>query len=186
MLSWLFRKMRGPVELAVDMVGVRLGDRFLQVGVGLPLVFGRLAGKAGLSGRACGIAADAASARALEDGAASEGSYAEVVTAAGMTAWPFEAGSFDVALVDALLLLRPESAPAVLSELRRCLRPGGRAVVLHQRPRGLIQRLGYEGTRPVSGEAAALETMLGREGFVPVRVLAEREGLGFIEGFRAA
>lgn len=182
--AW-FRKTRGPAELAVDMVGVRLGERFLQVGTGLPRVFALLAGRAGLTGRACALAADDTGRRVLDAAASAEGVFAEVFTTPGMAAWPFGEASFDVAVVDAELLLRPESAQAVVSELRRAVRPGGRVVALHHRPRGPLVRLGFEGRSGVSHEAVAIEALLGQSGFKPVRVLGEREGLTFVEGFRA-
>jgi SAM-dependent methyltransferase len=180
----LFQKARGPAELAVDMVGVRLGERLLQVGTGLPRVFAILAGKAGLTGRACAVAADDTGKRVLDSAASAEGVFAEVFTTPGMAAWPFDDASFDVAVVDADLLLTPESAEAVVSELRRSVRPGGRIVALHQRPRGPLVRLGFEGRHGARSEAVAIEALLGRAGFKPVRVLGEREGLMFVEGFR--
>lgn len=180
----LFRKSRGPVELAADMVGVRLGERLLYVGVVLPRVFPLLAGKTGLSGRACGVARDAAAVRMLEAAAAAEGVFAEIL-ASPDPPWPFDPASFDVAVADAALLLEPGQASAVTTELRRCLRPGARVVALHQRPRTLALRLGFEGQRDESVEARALQTLLCEAGFTPVRLLAEREGLTFVEGFRA-
>lgn len=179
----LFRRSRGPVDLAVDMIGVRLGERLLHVGAAMPRVFAVLAGKAGLTGRACAVAVDAAAARAFEKASAAEGVFAEVIESPGPP-WPFDPASFDVAVVDAALLLQPDLAPAVVSELGRCLRPGARAVAVHQRPRGMGVRLGFEGRHEASAEARALQECLAGELFRPVRLLAEREGLTFVEGFR--
>lgn len=183
MLSWLFRKTRGPVELAADMVGVRLGERLIYVGPILPRVFAMLAKRSGLTGRACALAFDPSEGRAFEAAAAGEGVFAEVFVAAG--GWPLESEGFDVGVVDGRLLLSPDTADAVLSELRRCLRPGARAVAILERPRGIAVRLGFEGRHAASDLARMLETGLGGAGFTPVRLLAEREGLTFVEGFRA-
>ncbi|MEW5983902.1 MAG: methyltransferase domain-containing protein [Acidobacteriota bacterium] len=180
----LFRKSRGPVDLAADMVGVRLGERLLHVGVGMPRAFALLAGRAGLTGRACAVVADAISAKTLEAAAAREGVFAEVFTCA-TSLWPLDNGSFDVAVVDATWLLQSRLASAVMPELWRCLRPGARAVALHRRPRGLALRLGFERRHDASREARLLEARLESQGFSPVRLLAEREGLTFVEGFRA-
>ena len=82
MLRWLrLRRGRGPVDLAVGMAGVRLGERVLQAGVGLPRAFAIMAGKAGLTGRACAVVDATAAAATLESAAAGEGVLIEVAVA---------------------------------------------------------------------------------------------------------
>src|SRR5579871_5290645 len=53
-----FRKSAPTDPLAVTMTGVKLGDRFLAIGLGDPRLTAALAAKAGLTGRACAVDAD--------------------------------------------------------------------------------------------------------------------------------
>ena len=183
-----FRRARGPADLAVDMVGVRLGERFLQAGVSNPKVFALLAGKTGLTGRACAVVDTVEAGRILESAAEREGVLVEVsVAAAGR--WPYEEASFDVGVVDGDALLNADAAQRLdrLRDLARAVRPGGRVLAVRSWPVGLAGRLGFARARTApSAEADMLVRALGEAGFRPVRLLAEREGLTFVEGFRQA
>jgi len=183
-----FRRTRGPVELAMDMAGVRLGERVLQAGTGNPKLFAKLAGKAGLSGRACAVVDSQAAARPLEEEAAAEGVLIEVLVAEGPF-WPLEDGSFDVGIVDGNALLRGNEAERAsrLAELRRAVRPSGRVLVIRTASLGLAGRLGFAPS-PAGPSADALTLLRALEGagFRPARVLGEREGMTFVEGFRPA
>ena len=183
-----FRRSRGPVELALDMAGVRLGERVLQAGMGNPKLFARIAGKAGLSGRACAVVDSPAAARPLRDAAAAEGVLIEVLEAGGPF-WSLEDGSFDIGVVDGNALLRGDAAErqSRLSEVRRAVRPGGRVLIIRTVSLGLAGRLGFgpSHTGP-SAEATALLNALQQAGFRPARLLGEREGMTFVEGFRPA
>lgn len=181
-----FRRTRGPIDLAMDMAGVRLGERVLQAGLGNPKLFAKLAGKAGLSGRACVAVDDPAASRPLEDAAAAEGVLIEVVVAEG-SAWPFMDGAFDVGIVDGNALLRGNETERSgrLQAVRRAVRFGGRVLVIRSVPLGLAARLGFGPARTgPSAAAAALLQALEDAGFRPARILAEREGMTFVEGFR--
>ena len=168
------------------MAGVKLGDRFLAVGLIDPRLVAALATKAGLTGRAAAVDADEQ--RAREGGAAAEREGALVdVAHAPWDALPYEDGSFDIALVrDLLPALAPDTRKRCLVEVLRVLRPGGRIVVVESARGGLgalRSRRGDEGAYAESGGAtAALEA----SGFAGVRVLAEREGSRFVEGARRA
>jgi ubiquinone/menaquinone biosynthesis C-methylase UbiE len=181
-----FSRSRGPVELAVDMAGVRMGERVLHVGVGDPRVFARVSAKAGLTGRASAVVDSAAAQATLEKAAARQGVLVEVALASGGR-WPYDSSSFDVAVVDANALLRSSATDRQdrLVNTVRVVRPGGRILAIQRRPRGIAARLGFE---PASGPPGAqtLEVVRALElaGCRPVRVLAEREGLSFVEGFR--
>jgi SAM-dependent methyltransferase len=183
-----FRRARGPADLAVDMVGVRLGERFLQAGVSNPKVFALLAGKTGLTGQACAVIDTAEAGRLLEAAAEREGVLVEV-TVAGTGRWPYEDASFDVGVVDGNALLNADAAQRLdrLRDLVRVVRPGGRVLAVRSWPVGLAGRLGFARQRTApSAEADVLVRALGDAGFRPVRLLAEREGLTFVEGFRQA
>jgi len=65
------------------------------------------------------------------------------------------------------------------------VRPGGRVLIIRTAPVGLAGRLGFGPSHAgPSAEAAALLRELEGAVFRPARVLAEREGMTFVEGFR--
>lgn len=183
-----FRRARGPIDLAMDMAGVRLGEKVLQAGLGNPKLLARIAGKAGLSGRTCAVVDHADAKAPLEAAAAAEGVLVEVVVESGAF-WPLDAGAFDVAIVDGNALLRGTGGERStrLSEVHRVVRPGGRVLAIRSAPLGLAGRLGFAPSHAdASPEAVALLRDLEGAGFRPARILAEREGLTFVEGFRPA
>jgi len=183
-----FRRARGPVELALDMAGVRLGERVLQAGVGIPKLFAKLAGKAGLSGRACAVVDSPAASQPLQEAAAAEGVLIEVLVAEGPY-WRLEDGSFDVGIVDGNALLRGTAAErqSRLAEVRRAVRSGGRVLVIRRVALGLAERLGFAPSHAGPGaDATTLLHALEGAGFRPARLLGEREGMTFVEGFRPA
>ena len=183
-----FRKSRGPIELAMDMAGVRLGERVLQAGLGNPRLFAKMAGKAGLSGRACVVVDSPQASRPLEAAAAAEGVLIEILVAQG-TPWPLDAAAFDVGILDGNALIRGDATEREcrLAEVRRVARPGGRVLIIRTVPMGLAARLGFGPSH--AGPSAEAETLLHAlegAGFRPARILAEREGMTFVEGFRPA
>lgn len=181
-----FRRSRGPVELAVDMAGVRMGERVLYVGVGDPRVFALVSSQVGLTGRACAIADSAAAQVTLERAAARQGVLVEVALDPG-GCWPYDFSCFDVALVDANALPDPPTTDRQnrLVDTVRVVRPGGRILAIRRRPRGIAARLGFESTPGAPGShAQELVRALEQAGCRSVRVLAQREGLLFVEGFR--
>src|SRR3954464_4367826 len=79
-MGW-FRKTAARDSLAVAMAGVKLGDRFLSVGVRDTKLVAALAAKAGLTGRACATDADPARASSAAAAIEAEGALVEVVHA---------------------------------------------------------------------------------------------------------
>jgi SAM-dependent methyltransferase len=174
------------MDLAMDMVGVRLGERILQAGLGNPKLFAKLAGKAGLSGRACAVVDSPEAAGPLEAAAAAEGVLMEVLVAQGPF-WSLSDAIFDVGIVDGNALLRGDAAERThrLAEVRRVVRPGGRVLIVRTVALGLAGRLGFSTAHAgPSAEGTALLRELEDAGFRPARLLAEREGMTFVEGFR--
>jgi len=174
-----FLRRSASESLAVSMAGIKLGDRLLVVGCGDPLLLARLAVKTGLTGRAFAVDADdqtvaRAAAIALREGALVETAVSQLGTL------PLDAESFDVAVVrDVLGRAAVETRPAVLAEIRRVLRPGGRCLVIDSVPHGLSALVGSRaGYQPVS--------VLDAAGFKASRVIAERDGLIFAEGVNPA
>jgi hypothetical protein len=172
----------------MGMAGVRLGERVVQAGMGNPKLFAKLAGKAGLSGRACAVVDSQEAAQPLQAAAAAEGVLIEVVVAEGPT-WQLDNGSFDVGIVDGNALLRGNAAERAsrLGEVRRVVRKSGRVLVIRRVPLGVAARLGFGPSNAgPSADASTLLHALEGAGFRPVRLLAEREGMTFVEGFRPA
>src|SRR4051812_35465397 len=128
-----FAKRDAPFPLIVGMTGVKLGDRYLQIGCAHGGRMAAVAAKVGLSGRAAVVVADAGSATRAQKGAADAGVLVEVETTA-LSALPYDDASFDLALVDdtggLLVSMRAETRVAMLREMLRVLRPAGRVMVV--------------------------------------------------------
>lgn len=170
--------------LSVSMSGVKLGDRVLVIGCSDPPLIAALAAKAGLSGRTCAV--DESADVATEAGriALKEGVLVET-SAAPRSAPPFERDSFDlVVLRNVLGTGEGQSRATAVQEAARVLRPGGRAVAIDTLTRsGIAARFGAHTTTPADDAGGVLEILKG-QGFVAVRVLAERDGLRFIEAVK--
>jgi ubiquinone/menaquinone biosynthesis C-methylase UbiE len=185
-MGW-FRKTAPAEPLAITMTGVKLGDRVLAVGVTDTALIAALAQKAGLTGRTAAVDADEErvqrGARAIER----EGALVDVTRAPwGML--PYDDESFDIVVArDVLMTLSSDDRAGCVAELRRVLRPGGRAIVIEPAPRAglaalLNRRVSNTDYEANGGATRALES----KGFAGVRVLAEREGTRFVEGAKPA
>lgn len=184
----IFRPGPGPHALGLAMAGVKLGERLLDIGAARSGLFAELAGKVGLTGRACAIVASEDAATRVKAAAARAGVLVEVE----VTSWPglpVGDSEFDLALLDAtdgvLEALDEGSRVGLAREARRALRDGGRLLVLEREPAGWRRALGGRPTGAAEfhrqgGARAVLELA----GFAPVRVLAEREGQRFTEGWK--
>jgi SAM-dependent methyltransferase len=182
MLMGFIPRRGDPHVFVVGMTGVAMGDRMLLIGCADVGRLAALAAKVGLSGHAVAVVPDERSAVRARKGAAGAGVLVEVEVAPP-TRLPVESGTFDFAVIDdtggfAGALTR-EARVAMLREVLRALRSGGRAIVIGAAPRG---GLGALLTRAQSGPGFDAIAALSAEGFKPVRRLAEREGLSFVEG----
>jgi len=181
----LFRKLAGPRELAVSMVGVKLGDRLLQVGCGDGRLLAALAAKVGLTGRACAVDVSREGVERAERAARKEGVLLDVAHAP-FDRLPHDDAAFDVVVLqDVLATLGAADRTRGLGETRRVLRPGGRCVVIERTGRHGVTAL-FARPEPIDeqyrtgGAAAALAAAQ----FVAARTLADREGLRFVEAIR--
>jgi ubiquinone/menaquinone biosynthesis C-methylase UbiE len=178
------RRHREMDPLHVTMTGVRMGERFLQIGCDDSSLLGGLAAKVGLSG-ACAIATfDEESAERARDVGARVGALIDVRV---VTPGDFgvEATSVDMVVVDdtrgSFARMRDADRATVLAESRRVLRAGGRIEVVERLVvKGL---LGGHVTRP---EGYSVEASLTAADFRPVRLLAEKDGVRFVEGLKGA
>jgi ubiquinone/menaquinone biosynthesis C-methylase UbiE len=176
------RKSTTPSEpLILVMAAVRMGDRLLVIGADTAKVLAQLALKPGITGRTCVVDDDEARVQRAVSAAESEGGLVEAQTAP-VTALPYEAGVFDLVVVNHLLpRLAAELRGQCLAEAARVVRGGGRCVVIQAGRRGGIA--GLLGGRP-SMASTDVEALLSAAGFRAVHTLAERDGLMFVEGAR--
>ncbi len=184
-MGW-FRKAAPTEPLAITMTGVKLGDRLLVIGAGDPRLIAALATKSGLTGRASVVDADSARVSRAAAAIEREGALAEPVSAP-WSALPYDSGSFDIAVIrDVLPAMAHDERSRVLLEVFRVLRAGGRVIVIDQAPRGGIAGfMGERATDPSYGEEGAAGA-LSSAGFVATRVLAEGDGMRFVEGAKRA
>jgi hypothetical protein len=175
--------------LAMAMIGLRLGERLLQIGIDDPAVLGALAAKVGLSGHAAVVTFDERAADRARAAIADASTVADVSTTpdGSLTA---ERASFDVIVINSagglLTSLEARIRAHLLSEALRVVRGGGRVIAIEAGTRTGLKALispaprvdeRYEQT---GGTVAALEAA----GFKPVRLLADRDGLKFTEGLK--
>ena len=173
------RKIEPGEPLVMAMTAVRMGDRLLVIGCGNTKLIAQIAGKPGITGRACAI--DQSGARASRAGSAAEreGALLETETAP-FTSLPFNANAFDVVVVNHLLPeLTADSRTPALREAARVLRGGGRCVIVQPGRRTGLSGL-FSGAPPMA--AIDVEALMKAAGFLAVRTIAEREGLLFVEG----
>lgn len=183
-----FAKREAPYPLVVGMTGVKLGDRFVQVGCANGGPLAAIAAKVGLSGHATAVVPDEASAARARKAAAHAGVLVEVEVAPS-TKLPLEDASVDVAIVDdmagAFSAMTDQDRGATVRELARVVRPGGRAMIIGAAPReglaALLSRAPQGPSLTASGDAARV---LEADGFRAARTLGQREGLIFVEGIK--
>ncbi len=181
----MFLKRGEPYALVVGMAGVKMGDRFLQIGCADGGRLAAIAQKVGLSGRAVAVAPDEPSAARARKGAANAGVLVDVEVAPP-TRLPVDDAAFDLVIVDdtAGLMgrMRPEDRVTTVRELLRVARPGGRVMVVGAAPRGGLGALLSRGqSAPLFAASGDAIRSLQADGFRSVRTLAEREGLVFVE-----
>lgn len=175
LLRLLTRKRAREMDpLHVSMTGVRMGERFLQIGCRDRALLSGLAAKVGLSGGAAVAALDAIDARNAAAVGRKVGALIEVHNIEDDGAWPYPDDQLDMVVVDdtAGTFAERRHRGAVLSNARRALRPGGRIEVISRVTASL--------------PSCDVERELSDAGFKPVRLLAERDGFRFVEGLRAA
>lgn len=178
----VFRRAPPQEPLIVSLTGVRIGHRMLGI-VGSDLrLFLDAAARVGITGGAFALADDGAAVAQVQAAARSHG----VLVDAGVIAFPLPVpdGSFDLALVDDR---EPragvhQTSAAWLADARRVLRPGGRIVIAVPAPSRALA--GLFGITPKPPDVGPLLRSLLDAGFIAARLLAAREGIGFVEAAR--
>jgi SAM-dependent methyltransferase len=177
--------------LAVTMTGVRMGERVLQIGLADRQLTAMLVSRPGLSGQAAIAVADAAAAEKARAAATESGALVDVHVAP-LEALPIADGAFDVVIVhNAAATLTARDAAArvrAMAECLRVLRAGGRLIALEPgTPSGVAALLRRTPVVDTAYESAGgTVSVLEAAGFKPVRLLADRDGIRFIEGLRTS
>lgn len=168
------KRAREMDPLHVSMTGVRMGERFLQIGCHDRALLSGLAAKVGLSGTAAVAALDPGDAKNAEAVGRKVGALIEIQNIDDGRSWPYSDDQFDMIVVDDTrdTFGNREHRGAILGAARRTLRPGGR-----------IEIVGREKSNAPNYD---IEKELIAAGFKPVRLLAERDGFRFVEGLRPA
>jgi SAM-dependent methyltransferase len=173
------RKSADTEPLVVSMTGVKLGERALYCGASAARL-AALAARTGLSGRAAILpSVPGGDTHALVTAATREGVLVDALSALDEA----DRGTFDLVVLDSASLDRVDQAStsAIIPTLRDALRPGGRLIVIEPGPRqGIRSRLG-SAPPPDPSLDRSLADALNR-----VRTIGERDGLRFVEGFKAA
>jgi len=173
---------RAMDPLQVSMTGVRMGERFLQIGCHDRALLSGLAAKVGLSGAAAVATTDPASAKRVAGVGAKVGALIEVRPIDGR-ALPFDSNQFDMIVVDdtngSFAALDADARLDYLRDALRVVRAGGRIDVVEGLGGGgmfrsaVVRPQGYDMLRDL---AAA--------GFKSSRLLAEKNGFRFLEALR--
>lgn len=149
-----------------------MGDRLLVIGGAQPALIAALAAKTGLTGEARIVESDDDRARRTAAAVERHGALAEV-TVAPWSVLPYDSGRFDVAVaIDIGATVPDEALPACAAQVFRVLRPGGRFMMM--KSRGRLSR----------GADIDMTAMLQSAGFAAARVVAEREGMEYVEGIK--
>lgn len=177
--------------LPITMTAVKMGERLLQVGLDEAATAVALAGKVGLSGTAAHVVNDEALGARIRTAAQKAGVLVDVRVVSTYRSLPYDDDAFDLVVMHSVKGLIAGMAPYTrvrsVEECLRVLRVGGRMLVIEAEPRGglagLIRPYPVDGHYSATGETVGA---LKAEGFRPVRVLADREGLRFVEGHKPA
>jgi ubiquinone/menaquinone biosynthesis C-methylase UbiE len=158
----LLRGRTGDYDLIVSMIGVKLGDRLLQIGGADGRLLAALGAKTGLTGQVSAVEPDAPAAAQVKDQATKDGVLSEV-QAAPASHLPYDSGSFDVVVIP-----YPGADLPGAGEAFRVLRLGGRCAVI---------------TRS-TGPSSNIPALLQQQGFKVARLIAERDGYTFYEAIK--
>jgi ubiquinone/menaquinone biosynthesis C-methylase UbiE len=176
----LFRRGEDPRVFSIAMVGVKMGDRLLQLGAGDGSLAAALASKVGLTGRACVVDATADGLARARTAGEREGVLLELERASYATL-PYEPASFDVVVVNEVLRdASPDARAAIVAAVGTALRSGGRCLVVDRARRGGLA--GLLSTPPAADPSYQPEELLRSGGFKAVRKLGEGNGQQFTEG----
>ena len=181
------KKSGGTRDLELSMAGLKLGKCVLQVYGSDHGLITALARVVGLSGQAYAVAVTQHDAEAFEREAAVAGVLVDVKVAE-LAALPYDDTYFDLVVIKQVLGgLTQNDRVRCLQEAQRVLKAGGRCLVVDPAMRGgLGAILSRQSLDPRYVEGGGALRALEHEGFHGTRLLAERDGLRFVEGTKSA
>ena len=166
------------------MAGLKLGKSVLQLDGGDAGLIASLAGVAGLSGQACAVVENQADVAGFEKAAANAGVLVEIKVSR-FADLPYETATFDLAVLKHTLgKMHPLARVKCLQGVLRVLKVGGRCLVIDTAARGGIGAIFSRQTVDAQYADGGAQRALSEEGFLGVRLLAERDGLTFVEGVK--
>ena len=173
LLRMLTRKRSYAMDpLQVSMTGVRMGERVLQIGCNDKALLAGLAAKVGLSGSTAVATTDARQVKRAESIGRKVGALIDVKDIEHGRAWPFDQDAFDMVVIDDTgdSFGTFESPVEILRKGFGSLRRGGRIEIV----------------TPIESQQGKFDfvQLLTDAGFKPVRILADVNGLRFVEGLR--
>jgi hypothetical protein len=174
MLSTLLKLLRprgrSMDPLQVSMTGVRMGERFLQIGCDDRALLAGLAAKVGLSGVAAAVVFSDGAAGLARRAGTKVGALIDVQQTSPSTI-SVEPGAYDLIVVDdtagSFAGLDEAERRLCLASAMTAVRVGGRIEVIER-----------------AAQASRTEAELSQAGFKPVRVLAQTDRWRFVEGLK--
>ncbi len=130
--DWFAGSEKAFIDLGLQMLAVRAGERVLEIGFGTGGALAMLAQQTGDGGLAAGVELSAGMIAAARKRWQAKGEERGAFVVQGdAAALPFPRAAFDALFLSFTLeLFADEDIPLVLAECRRVLRPGGRIAVV--------------------------------------------------------
>ncbi len=177
-MKWL-RPGPPPHQTALAMIGAKAGQQVLMVGAADSRLAAAVAGITGLNGRTVVVDPSPDAQRSVDTAAADAGTLVEFEQRS-FSAISADAGVFDIVVLSQSLSMPGENPVTIVSEAVRVVRPGGRIVAIEgASTAGLFSAL----RRPraaLTGDA--MRDLLASAGLRATRVLAEVDGVTYVEG----
>lgn len=178
-MRWLSPNPR-PYQTALAMIGAKPAQQILILGASDGQIAAAVAAVTGLNGRTLVIDSAAEARGAVERAAANAGALVEF-DQAPWSNLPAEPGTFDIVVVQQQMRDAGAASAALLTQAVRALRPGGRVVVIEGvKASGWRERL--RSSRDTAVPTEALCQLLSASGLRAARILAQTEGVTYLEG----
>jgi SAM-dependent methyltransferase len=175
----LFRSGLPPHHTALAMIGAKPAMNILVIGAADLTLAGEVALVTGLNGRTVVAAVDEGARSAVQAAEANAGALVDFETMTGGRL-PFDSDTFDIVVLQQELSARPDAQTLTTAEATRVVRAGGRIVAIEGERQSGGFALWRRATPHMSGEE--IVSLLSAAGVAAVRVLAESEGVVYVEG----
>jgi ubiquinone/menaquinone biosynthesis C-methylase UbiE len=178
-MKWL-RPGPPPHQTALAMIGAKAGQQVLMLGAADSRLAAALAAVTGLNGRTLVVDPSPDARRSVETAAADAGTLVEFEQQS-FSSTAAETGAFDIVVLSQSLSVSGENPASVVSEAQRVARSGGRIVAIEgASTAGLFSALRRRPRSALTGDG--IRDLLAAGGLRATRVLAEAEGVIYVEG----